>query len=314
MIQFQLLFLSALIPPDIRCVACVRHASEPSCAGLKPWKWVWENYISKILSIRQVVKWEVWNYNLQLENVHLSWLSVSRVNCGYSSGGISDLQKEWKWYNVRVSLCCLCVKLVYRDSWQFLVEISSSAVVCVVLDYSTGTMEQWLCRNLGRNRCCTPIALISLRIIYRVRQNNREWCRTWRLATLKKTLAAPIIPEGGNDRKGSELREGWGQKLWALIQGASNQGLPGKEGIVRVNSRVSSYLTFQSPASALTGWTCMEVGRHRSSLILCIRVSLPKAWSRGEGKNVSPKGQISDVQQKQMAWARQVIWLLPKST
>lgn len=95
-------------------------------------------------------------------------------------------------------------------------------------------------------------------------------------SNLGKTLAAPIVPEGGNDREGSEPRQGWGQKLWALIQGASNQGLPGKEGIVRVNSRVSSYLTFQSPASAPTGWTCMEAGRHRSSLILFIRVSLPR--------------------------------------
>lgn len=60
-------------------------------------------------------------------------------------------------------------------------EISSSEVVCVVLDYPTGA-KLWnsedVGRNLGRNRYYSPTVQIDqFKDIYRVRQNNKGWRR-----------------------------------------------------------------------------------------------------------------------------------------
>lgn len=111
---------------------------------------------------------------------------------------------------------------------------------CARLSRWSQTTEQWICRSLGRNRCYTPTAWFekSLRKgpFYRIRRSNKGSEEPWDLRTWEDLTTLDLVRESS-----PAPREGWGQKLWALVQGTSNQWFPGKEGTVRMHPGHSSY-------------------------------------------------------------------------
>lgn len=133
--------------------------------------------------------------------------------------------------------------------WKFpAVQLS---VLCLII-----LLELWNSDYVGsweETDAILQLHLTSFRTIY-IQSQAKQQRTVQHLETgnLGKTLAAPIVPEGAMTGR-VQNPERAEDRSCDSDTGASNQGLPGKEGVVKMNSRVSSYPTFQSPASAPTG-------------------------------------------------------------